>query len=101
MRGDRFKNEGLFGFRIRFGEDLGDGKTRVYALKKCPVIRMPHRGVIQIENRIGQFFLERMTAPNKTKRAGKRVESGPLFEDVTDKVMDYDVDFEALLAVRP
>ena len=99
-RAARFKNRGLFGFRIRFGKDLGGGRTQICALRRCPLIRIPHRGVFQIENEVGQFFLERMTVPNKTTRAGVRAESGLMFEDVTSTIATFDLDFEVLLAAK-
>ncbi len=97
----QFNNKGEFGFRIRFGVPLGDGRTRVCAKHRCPVIRVPYGGVFQITNEVGQFFVEHFIVPNKTLRNRKAREPGPIFEDVTDETTDYDVDFESLMAVQP
>lgn len=98
---ESFDNDGLFGLQLRFGEKLDDGRTRVCSYRRCPVIRMPKLGVLQIENPIAQFFLERMITPTKTERNGKRHKAGPMFKEVTKSTKDYDVDFESLMEVRP
>lgn len=99
-RGDVFDNDGMFGFRLRFGEDAGQGRTRVRRLRACPLIRIPKGGTIQIANETAQFFIEQMQVPTNTKRNGKRRDAGPMFIEVPSAGPPADLDFEALLFAK-
>ncbi len=86
-----------FRFRVRFGQPLSGGRTRVCRLSKCPIIMMRLNQVIETSNEVAQFFLENFTAPNKTKRNGVARQSGLLFEDVTATEPTYNVALDPLL----
>ncbi len=86
-----------FKFRVRFGQPLSGGRTRVCAKKKCPILILPLNGVIETDNLVAQYFLENFTAPNKTRRNGAARIGGLLFADVTATVTEYDLHLDSLL----